>query len=79
MPYVIAEPCVGCKDGACVDVCPVFCIHDAGDQLVIDPMACTDCRACVTVCPVEAIFHEDDLPPGWERYREVNAAFFRGS
>ena len=25
MTYVIAEPCVGTKDTACVDVCPVDC------------------------------------------------------
>ncbi len=27
MAYVIAEPCIGTKDSACVDVCPVDCIH----------------------------------------------------
>ncbi len=27
MIYVIAEPCVGTCDTACVDVCPVDCIH----------------------------------------------------
>jgi len=27
MTYVIAEPCVGICDTACVDVCPVECIH----------------------------------------------------
>lgn len=27
MPYIIAEPCVGECDTACVDVCPVDCIH----------------------------------------------------
>ena len=25
--YVIAEPCIGIKDTACVDACPVDCIH----------------------------------------------------
>src|SRR6202521_2216578 len=25
----IAEPCIGTKDTACVDVCPVDCIHPA--------------------------------------------------
>jgi ferredoxin len=25
--YIIAEPCVGVCDTACVDVCPVDCIH----------------------------------------------------
>ena len=27
MTYVIAEPCIGVKDTACVDACPVDCIH----------------------------------------------------
>src|SRR5512133_454900 len=27
MAYVIAEPCIGVKDSACVDACPVDCIH----------------------------------------------------
>ena len=27
MTYIIAEPCVDLKDGACIDVCPVDCIY----------------------------------------------------
>ena len=27
MAYVIAEPCMGPKDAACVDACPVDCVH----------------------------------------------------
>ena len=27
MPYIICEPCIGTKDTACVDACPVDCIH----------------------------------------------------
>ena len=27
--YIICEPCIGTKDTACVDVCPVDCIHPA--------------------------------------------------
>jgi ferredoxin len=26
MPFVITDPCIGTKDTACVDVCPVGCI-----------------------------------------------------
>jgi hypothetical protein len=29
MAYVIAEPCIGTKDTARVDACPVDCIHPA--------------------------------------------------
>ena len=32
MPYIIAEPCVGTCDTACVDVCPVDCIHGPIDK-----------------------------------------------
>ena len=37
MTYIIAEPCVGLKDSACVDVCPVDCIYtrDEDDQYYI--------------------------------------------
>jgi NAD-dependent dihydropyrimidine dehydrogenase PreA subunit len=27
MAYVIAEPCIGTKHTACLDACPVDCIH----------------------------------------------------
>src|SRR5256885_11593571 len=70
MAYVIAEPCIGTKDTACVDVCPVDCIHPRKDepdfesetQLYIHPTECIDCGACVPVCPVTAIFALEDLP-----------------
>ena len=76
MAYVIAEPCIGTKDSACVDACPVDCIHpkkdEAGygeaDQLFIDPVECIDCGACVPVCPVSAIYAGDDLPEKWAEY-----------
>src|SRR5262245_26548607 len=38
--YTITDPCIGTKDRSCVDVCPVDCIHDDGDDdkiLYIDP------------------------------------------
>lgn len=84
MAYVIAEPCIGVKDTACVDACPVDCIHPgkrepdfAGEtQLYIDPMECIDCGACVPVCPVAAIFARDDLPGKWERYAGINARHY---
>jgi NAD-dependent dihydropyrimidine dehydrogenase PreA subunit len=67
MAYVIAEPCIGTKDAACVDACPVDCIHPKKDeaphaeqeQLYIDPVECID-----------------DLPEKWASYTEKNAAFF---
>ena len=32
MTYIIAEPCVGTCDTACVEVCPVDCIHGPDDK-----------------------------------------------
>jgi NAD-dependent dihydropyrimidine dehydrogenase PreA subunit len=32
MAYVIAEPCINTKDTACVDACPVDCIHPKKDD-----------------------------------------------
>ena len=32
MAYIIAEPCIGTKDTACVDVCPVDCIHPTKNE-----------------------------------------------
>ena len=85
MAYIIAEPCIGTKDTACVDVCPVDCIHPRKDEpdyadaemLYIDPVECIDCGACVPVCPVSAIFPQDDLPEKWQSFIEKNAAHYR--
>src|ERR1700704_6110118 len=92
MAYVIAEPCIGVKDTACVDACPVDCFHPKKDttyddgrpsfdevsQLYIDPIECIDCGACVPVCPVSAIFVEDDLPEKWKHFTEINASYVQG-
>jgi ferredoxin len=85
MTYVIAEPCIGTKDTACVEVCPVDCIHPKKDSpeyasatmLYIDPDACIDCGACVPVCPVQAIFPQDELPDNWKHYTELNAKHYQ--
>ena len=70
MPYVIAEPCVDVKDKSCVEACPVDCIYEIDDQLVINPEECIDCGACVDPCPVNAISHEDELPDKWSSFIE---------
>ena len=62
MTYVITEACIGVKDRACVDVCPVDCIYESEDQLYIHPDECIDCGACEPECPVSAIFPEEDVP-----------------
>ncbi len=78
MTYIIAEPCIDVKDKACVEACPVDCIYEADNMLVIHPEECIDCGACVDPCPVDAIFHEDELPEKWSDYTAMNADFFEG-
>ena len=48
MAYVIAEPCVNTKDTACVEVCPVDCIHpkkDEADFAAATPLLSAPARA----------------------------------
>jgi ferredoxin len=77
VPYVITELCT--RDGACVDVCPVACIHTTPEapQFYIDPEICIECEQCKIVCPVEAIFLDVELPEQYESFADVNASFFR--
>ena len=87
MAYIIAEPCVGTCDTACVEVCPVDCIHPKKEDwdakgydennledklLYIDPEECIDCGACEPECPVEAIFEESEVPEEWNKYIKIN-------
>lgn len=76
MTYIICEPCIGVKDTACVEACPVDCIKDAGEILLIDPVECIDCGACEPVCPVTAIFYQDDVPEKWKDFIRRNYEFF---
>lgn len=84
MTYVIAEPCVDVIDKACVEVCPVDCIHidnaegelQPDRKMYIDPGECIDCGACEPECPVEAIFPEEDVPEPWAGYTEVEVLWF---
>jgi ferredoxin len=83
--YIICEPCIGTKDTACVDVCPVDCIHprkdepefEAAEMLYIHPDECIDCGACVPACPVEAIFALDETPEKWKNFIPVNAEYYQ--
>jgi NAD-dependent dihydropyrimidine dehydrogenase PreA subunit len=84
MAYVITEPCIGVKDTACVDVCPVDCIHPRKDelgfaealQLYINPDECIDCGACEPECPVSAIYPEEDVPEEYQSYEALNREQF---
>ena len=80
MTYIVAEPCVDLKDGACIDVCPVDCIYgldDAEERIVwIAPDECIDCAACEPVCPVTAIFAEEDTPDQYKDWIQIHYDYF---
>ena len=80
MAYYITETCIDVKDKACVEVCPVDCIHpidgEGEPMLYIDPDECIDCGACEPECPVEAIFAEEDMPDDQDRFVEINTKYF---
>jgi NAD-dependent dihydropyrimidine dehydrogenase PreA subunit len=84
LAYIICEPCIGVKDSACVDVCPVDCIHPrkdeaafaAAEMLYIHPDECIDCGACVPACPVAAIFVLDETPRKWDAFIGKNRDYY---
>jgi ferredoxin len=87
MPFVITDPCIGAKDTACVDVCPVDCIHPRKDEaefattsmLYIHPEEGIDCGACVPACPVAAIYDSTDSTPASQKSLvEANAIYRAG-
>jgi ferredoxin len=87
MAFVITDPCIGTKDTACVDVCPVDCIHPRKDEaeyaqstmLYIHPDECIDCGACVPACPVAAIYDSPESTPASQKSLiEANAAYRAG-
>lgn len=85
MAYVITDPCRGVKDKACVQVCPVDCIHEGVkeidgttyDMLFINPDECIDCGLCEPECPVDAIFADSDVPSENRHFIQLNADFFK--
>ena len=85
MAYIICQPCITVKDTACVNVCPVDCIHptkseggfEKSEQLYIDPETCIDCGACAPECPVSAIFAESDVKDEWKSFIEKNRGWYK--
>jgi len=69
---VITQPCFGCKYTDCVTVCPTDCFHEGDSMLYIDPESCVECGACIAECPTSAIFQEDDVPPEWHDFIDLN-------
>jgi ferredoxin len=79
MTYVVTRLCQGCKDTACMTVCPVDCFYEPNepsaelpDMLYINPDECIDCDACVPECPWEAIVAEDDVPEAFQADTVLN-------
>ena len=60
MAYVITDGCI--DDVACLDACPVGCIHLTRNEpatewkIQINSQECNDCGACVTSCPISVIY-----------------------
>ncbi|HEX9867800.1 MAG TPA: ferredoxin family protein, partial [Candidatus Tectomicrobia bacterium] len=75
MAWVIGPLCTDRMDTACVDVCPVDCIHlytgnDPNiptNQLLIDPEVCIDCAVCEPECPWEAIYQDAEVPEEFQQ------------
>ena len=79
MTYIITAPCIDVQDQACVEVCPVDCIHfDEGEDvmLYINPDECIDCGACEPACQVTDIFAEDDVPSDQDAFKEINPLWY---
>ncbi|SFF21178.1 4Fe-4S binding domain-containing protein [Paenibacillus algorifonticola] len=77
MPFVITGACILEKAADCVDVCPVDCIVEGGDQYFINPDICIDCGACEAACPVGAVYYEEDLPEQQIKYMDKALEFFK--
>jgi NAD-dependent dihydropyrimidine dehydrogenase PreA subunit len=76
MTHIVFSPCIGTKDTACVQVCPVDCFFDVGDMLIIHPEECIDCGACVDECPVDAILPEDEITAAEQPFIARNKDWF---
>jgi ferredoxin len=79
MTYVINGACIGVKDFSCVDVCPVDCIFEVDQMLVIDPGECIDCGACEPACPAQAITPAAGVPADQREFIVINAAWADGA
>ncbi|QQX88131.1 4Fe-4S binding protein [Cupriavidus necator] len=72
MAYVVTEPCINCRYGECVEVCPVEAFHQGPNFMAIDPEVCINCSICEMVCPVAAIKSEYDLKEDERAFIEIN-------
>ncbi|QRF61320.1 ferredoxin family protein [Variovorax sp. UC122_21] len=73
MSFVVTEPCIACRFGECVGVCPVDAFHAGPNFMVIDPRTCINCGICELACPVEAIRADHALTSEQRTYADLNA------
>ena len=78
MPYVITEACIGTKDKACVDVCPVDCIYEGAEQLYHPPGRVHRLRRLRARMPGNRDFPEEDVPGEQKQYVQINREVFKG-
>ncbi len=60
MTYIVTEACIRCKYMDCIEVCPVDCLYEGENMLIIHPDECIDCGVCEPECPPEAILPDTD-------------------
>ena len=79
MAYIITEPCIGTKDTACVDVCPVDCIHaERRAGFRNRPRCCLHPdegieRRLRTRVPGRGHYSLDETPHKWADFIHLNA------
>ncbi|MCR4268124.1 ferredoxin family protein [Nitratireductor sp. ZSWI3] len=76
MAFIITEPCIDIKDGACTQVCPVECIYEGGRMFYIHQEECIHCGVCESICPVDAIRSDEHLSADEAEFVAVNRDFF---
>ncbi|MFN3547461.1 MAG: ferredoxin [Mesorhizobium sp.] len=76
MAYIITEPCIDVKDGACTAACPVDCIYEGGRMFYIHPDECINCGLCLSICPVDAIVWDGEMKPQHKVFEIANRDFF---
>ncbi len=83
MAHVIDDKCLGEVYAACVEVCPVECIHPGdykGEKfMIIDPEVCIDCGVCLPECPIGAIVGSVDESPEWAKTNAELTPTFKGN
>ena len=81
MTYIIAEPCIGVKDLACVEVCPSTVstppMVKGEDMLYIDPDECIDCAHASPSVRSRRSSKSQRSPEYWAQYYDINVNFFQ--